>query len=31
MPADGGGAALRHTAAAEEDPAHRDHRTLRFK
>jgi hypothetical protein len=30
MPADGGGAALRHIAVAEEDPAHRDHRTLRF-
>src|SRR5206468_654950 len=30
MPADGGGAALWRAAAAEEDPAHRDHRTLRF-
>ena len=29
LPADGGSAALRRDAAAEEDPAHRNHRTLR--
>ena len=29
MPADGGSAALRRAVAAEEDPAHRNHRTLR--
>src|SRR6266568_3525347 len=29
LPADGGSAALRRAAAAEEDPAHRHHRTLR--
>src|SRR5437588_308794 len=30
LSADGGSAAVRRAAAAEEDPAHRDHRTLRF-
>src|SRR5580692_10939601 len=30
LSADGGSAALRRHAAAEEDPAHRYHRTLRF-
>src|SRR6202171_4102858 len=30
LPADGGSAALRRDASAEENPAHRNHRTLRF-